>query len=120
LPIKTEREKDNIVIYRVSGELSKAEFDLAQNTCEKFIKITGTIKILVLVDNFTGWERTEGWEDISFADRNDPLIEKMAIVCAKKWQDDMQMFTLKGYRKLDMEFFDQAHENEARLWLNRP
>lgn len=57
MPIQFETEKDSVVIFRVSGELGKAEFDQAQNKCEKIIKETGSIKILVLTDNFTGWER---------------------------------------------------------------
>ena len=118
MPVHFETEEGNLVIFRVSGELGKAELDRVLDKCENVIKKNSPVKLLVITEDFTGWERAEGWEDTSFADRVDPYIKKMAIVCEEKWQDYMHLFTLKGHRPFDIKFFKPTQEKTARLWLD--
>jgi hypothetical protein len=100
-----------------SGKLGKEEFEKAQANCETAISKLGHIKILIIVKDFAGWEKTEGWEDTSFLERNDPYIKKMAIVGEEKWRDMAYLFTLKGLRPLPIEYFSEDQEDAARQWL---
>jgi hypothetical protein len=120
MPIEFEIESGDLAVFRVSGRLGKVELDRAQRKCEEMIKKVGRVKILVLTKNFAGWERAEGWDDTSFADRNDPYIEKMAIVGVAKWQDLTYAFTGRGLRPVPIQYFEPDQEGAARQWLGNP
>lgn len=117
MPINLEFEKGSLAVFRVSGTLGRVEFERAQSQCEAKIRELGRVKILVLMDNFAGWEKTEGWEDMSFADRNDEFIDKLAIVGDAEWRDLAYAFTAKGLRPVPIEYFDANQETAARRWL---
>ncbi len=59
--------------------------------------------MLVLTDNFEGWERGGAWNDFSFSD-SDASIERMAIVGDRKWEDLALLFTAKGLRAFPIEY----------------
>ena len=118
MPIKWKLEEDNLAVFRVSGKLGKDEFDQIQAETESAIHKVGQIKILVLLEDFAGWEAAEGWEDTSFAERNDPYIQKFAIVGDAKWRDLVTLFTLKGLRPVPIEYFEADQQAVAREWLD--
>ena len=118
MPIKLEFEQGNLTVFGVSGQLGLAEFEQAQRECEATIQKVGNIKMLVLLQNFLGWERTGDWEDMSFIERNDPFIDKLAIVGADEWRDLVYAYTGKGFRPVSIEYFEVGHESAARNWLD--
>jgi hypothetical protein len=120
MPIQFEIESGDLAVFRVSGKLGKVEFVRAQSECEEMIKKIGRVKVLVLTQNFAGWERAEGWDDTSFADRNDPYIEKLAIVGVPKWRDLVYAFTGRGLRPVPIQYFEPDQEGAARQWLVNP
>ena len=104
MPAQFALEGD-IGLFRVSGVLSGAELKRAQGECEDEIRRYGMIKLLVVLSNFQGWEKGTGWDDWSFAERNDEHIVKMAIVGEEKWRDQIFVFTAKDLRPMPIEFF---------------
>lgn len=118
MSVEFEIENNDVAVFRISGELKKLNFEDAQRKCEELIKKVGQIKILVITENFEGWEKAEGWGDWSFADRNDSHIDKIAIVGDEKWRDLVFAFTGKGFRPVDIEYFDLGQETNARDWLD--
>ena len=50
----------------------------------------------------------------------DKLIEKIAIVGEKKWEELAMIFTGKGVRPIPIEFFTPAELPKARVWLTGP
>jgi len=117
MSVKCEFEAGNLGVFTVSGKLGKAEYQQAQQNVEAVIQKSGNIKVLIILENFSGWERAEGWEDLSFPERNDPYIEKIAIVGDPQWQDLVFAFTLKGLRPVPIEYFNTGEESRARQWL---
>ncbi|RTR26302.1 STAS/SEC14 domain-containing protein [Shewanella atlantica] len=111
-------EASNIFLINVSKKLGIAELRQAQGNCESTIKAVGNIKILVVLSDFQGWEKAQGWEDISFAEKNDAYIDKIAIVGDKeRWEDLIHAFTTKGLRPVPIEFFGETEISAARGWL---
>jgi len=115
MAIKWNLEENNVVNCLVSEKLGKAEYDNIQSEIELIIQKSGNISLLVTLENFTGWESTSGWEDVSSAERNDKYIKKFAIVGEEKWRDMVTVFTLQGLRPVPIEYF--TDENVARQWL---
>ena len=108
---------DGVLTLEVSGKLTQAELATVQKAAGEIIARQGKLRILVLTENFTGWERGAGWGDFSFQTQHDASIERMAIVGERKWEDLALMFTAKGLRKFPIEYFDTARLTAARAWL---
>ena len=81
-----EQHDDRLCVLRVGGELKKSELDAAQSKFVEIIAGAGTVKLLVLLENFSGWERGEQWGDTDFffSHRND--FEKIAVVGHLRWK----------------------------------
>lgn len=116
MPIEWSLEADNLVVCQVSGELGKAEHGQMLTEIGAMINKVGKIRILVKLVNFSGWERSAGWEDTSFTDNQDPYIKKFAIAGDEKWRDLVAAFTLQGLRPVPIEYF--VDESAARQWLD--
>lgn len=54
MPIKWEIESGNLGVYTVFGKLGKAEYQKAQQDAEAVIQKLGSIKILIVLENFSG------------------------------------------------------------------
>lgn len=119
MPVKYELEGDDIVVFRITGKLKLTEFLSAQQKTEAVIQRLGHVKILILTENFEGWEQSEGWGDWSFADKNDPFIKKIAIVADDKWKDLITLFTGKDLRSVPIELFEPSNIPQARQWLDK-
>ena len=111
-------DASNIILINVSKILGIEELKQAQGKCESAIKAIGNIKLLVVLIDFQGWEKSQGWEDMSFAEKNDAYIDKIAIVGDKeRWEDLVYAFTTKGLRPVPIEFFGETEMSAARGWL---
>jgi hypothetical protein len=117
MPVEWKVDKDNLVVFRVSGQLSVDEFRNAQADMESSIRQLGWVKALILLDGFDGWQGGAGWEDASFEERNDPFIRKIAFVGDAQWRDQVYTFAMKGLRPVPMEYFSSDEESRARDWL---
>lgn len=117
MSIQFELIDENIAQIKVSGVLKFDEFIAVQDACETAIKKLGKIKLLVLAEGFAGWEKGGKWEDTSFQERNDPFVEKFAVVVDEKWKDLVYIFSLKDLRKVSIEFFPAGAIDKARQWL---
>ena len=92
-----EQSNDRLLVLRVGGELKKSELDVAQSEFVKKIVGAGTVKLLVLLENFSGWERGEQWGD---------TLGRQVLA-----------FTGAGLRKGPVKFFPETSESDARAWL---
>jgi SpoIIAA-like len=108
---------DGTLTLKIAGKLAYPELRSVQKSATEIISKQGKIRILVLGEGFQGWEKEGDWGNLSFQNENDARIEKMAIVCEKKWEDLSLMFVGKGLRKFPVEYFQPADLAKARAWL---
>jgi hypothetical protein len=112
-----EPQNDGICILRVGGVVKKSELDAVQIEMVKQIAAAGSIKLLVLLENFAGWEKGGDWDDTDFffSHRND--FEKIAVVGPLRWEAEVLAFTGAGMRKGPVKCFPETAEAAARAWL---
>ncbi len=108
---------DGILTVRITGKLTHPELRAAQKSAATILKQQGRMSILVLGENFEGWERGGDWGDLSFQLDHDASIEKMAIVGERKWEDLSLIFAGKEFRKFPIEYFQPGDLTKARAWL---
>lgn len=114
---KREQHSDRLLILRVGGELKKSELDAAQSEFVEKAAGAGAVKLLVLLENFTGWERGEQWGDTDFFFSHRDDFEKIAVVGDPRWEAQVLAFTGAGLRKGPVKLFPEGAESEARAWL---
>ncbi len=112
-----EQGPDRLFLLRITGELKKSEFDAVQTEFVRQIAGIAPVKLLVMLENFTGWERSEDWGDTDFffEHRND--FAKIAVVGNASWEAQVLAFTGAGLRKGPVQMFPETGESEARAWL---
>lgn len=109
-----------ILTARVSGKLTQPELAALQSAAGDILRQQGRTRLLVVAENFEGWERGGDWGDLSFSIEHDAEIEKMAIVGEKQWEASALLFASKGLRPFPIEFFESADIARARAWLAEP
>src|SRR3982751_3854584 len=112
-----EQSHDQLCILRVGGQLKKSELEAAESKFVEIIAGAGAVKLLVLLENFTGWERGEAWGDTTFFFRHRDDFKKIAVVGNPRWEAQVLAFTGAGFRKGPVKFFPETGESEARAWL---
>jgi hypothetical protein len=108
---------DNIITVKITGKLSYPQLIAIQNSTISIIRQQGNIRMLIIAENFKGWEKEGDWGDLTFQTENDAYIEKMAIVGEKQWEEMALMFTAKGFRDFPIEYFQPDDLLKAQCWL---
>ena len=108
---------NGVITLKVSGKLTQTELVAVQNSAAGVIRAGGMWRILVLTENFSGWELGGEWSDFALQSETDASIEKMAIVGERRWEELALMFTAKGLRPFPIEYFEAAQLPQARAWL---
>lgn len=106
-----------LVTAKISGKLTYSELTSLQKQVINIIGREGGIRVLVITEDFLGWDKAGDWDDISFQDTSDPYINKMALVGEKKWEELALLFTSKGFREFPIEYFTPAELSKAQAWL---
>ena len=112
----TEENGGKVLVIHVSGKLVKADYEHFVPEVEKLVRLHGKLSMLFDMTGFHGWEAGALWEDTKFAIKYFYVIEKLAMVGEKKWQQGMAMFC-KPFTKATIRYFDHADIAEARMWL---
>jgi hypothetical protein len=107
-----------LLTLKFSGIVTYPEFTAGQQGVAELIRQHGKLRILAMLENFRGWAPEGDWGDTTWVDQYDPLIERIAIVGDKKWEEQVLWFTLQGLRKALIEYFQPADLSKALAWLN--
>jgi hypothetical protein len=112
-----EREEGNVRVLRITGLFRKSELDAALATEANQWRPTTRVKVLVIVENFKGWERGADWGDITFFEAHGDQIDKIAIVADPQLETDLLVFAGAGFRRAPVKFFSANQLALARAWL---
>ncbi len=117
MSVTIEREEGNLRVLRITGLLRKSEFDAVLTAEADQWGPTTRVKVLVILEDFEGWERGADWGDVDFFFSHDHQIEKIAIVADPRWESGATVFAGIGLRKGQVKFFSENQLTLARTWL---
>jgi hypothetical protein len=106
-----------VLTIKISGKLRHSELAAAKKNAAEMLKKRGGSRLLVLAEKFEGWEKGGDWGKLSGQEQLDAQIDRMEIVGEKRWEDVALLFTGKGIRHVDIEYFSPAELTTARSWL---
>jgi hypothetical protein len=118
MPLTMEHEQDNVFRLDLRGQLAQAEFDRCGKRLEREITEKGRVRLLIMLDGFTGWDEGFRWNDLSFYIEHGDAIDRIAIVGPDRWRSHMLMFAGADLRKGPVEYFPPGAGAEARAWLS--
>jgi len=116
MSIEIVSNSGGMLTARITGKLAQSELAALQESAVGSIRQHGHVRILIITEDFQGWQQGGDWSDVSFME-NDPYIEKMAIVGEKEWEELALIFTAQTMRKFPIEYFQPADLVQARDWL---
>ena len=117
MSVTIEEGEGDLRVMRITGPLKKSEFDEVLATEARQWKPTTRVRVLVIVQDFKGWERGADWGDVAFFFEHDHQIEKIAIVSDPKWEVQTLTFAGAGVRRGQVKFFPTNQMTLARAWL---
>jgi hypothetical protein len=112
----SKQEGTSSVCVRVSGKLSKADYERFVPEVERLIEAHGKIRVLFEMREFHGWEIGALWEDIKFDIKHFSDIERVAMVGEKKWQEWMSTFC-RPFTAAKIRYFESHEADKAREWI---
>jgi hypothetical protein len=110
-------QPDGICALRISGVLKRSEFGAEQSAIARKIDTGSKPRLLVILENFEGWERGADWNDLDFLFSHSGEILKIAIVAEPRWETLALAFAGAGVRRAPVKFFPPHELEQARSWL---
>lgn len=114
MSVSFTKESEDLLVVSVEGVLTFNELKEIQNNVSAEIDRSRKIKVLLLAENFSGWDKEGDWGSLKFMLEHDPYIQKIAVVTSEKWKDWVLTFLLAGMRKAAVESFMTGEEEKAR------
>lgn len=108
---------DNFISIRFMGMLKQEDMKVVQDKALELIEEGKKVRLLAILDNFQGWDKTEDWGDVEFLMEHGNNIIKMAFVGDENCKDDIYLFVGKGLRTTEIEFFPHASLEQAKTWV---
>jgi hypothetical protein len=117
MPAEIEYQPDDICVLRISGILKQSEFSAHQGAVGRKIDAGMKPRLLVILENFEGWERGADWNDLDFLISHGGEIAQIAIVAEPRWETGALAFSGAGIRRAPVKFFLPNELGKARSWL---
>ena len=112
-----EKIYGNVMEVHLHGTLTKEDYERFVPDTENLIREHQKIRLLVILDEFRGWDVGALWEDIKWDAKHFDHVERIAVVGETKWQKWMTGFC-KPFTTAIVRYFEHGQMVEARAWLN--
>jgi hypothetical protein len=109
---------DHYLEIQLHGKLEKRDYELLVPEFETLLRQHGKLRLLVVLENFSGWTAGALWEDLKFEFRHFQDVERIAIVGEKNWHEAMAMFC-KPFTTAAVKYFHLFELSDAREWLKK-
>lgn len=117
MPASLRCEPDDVCVLLISGMLKRSEFAAQQEIVAQKIDAGAKPRLLVILEEFEGWERRVDWDDLDFLIAHSGEIAKIAIVSEPRWEAHALAFAGAGVRRAPVKIFPPDQQAEARAWL---
>ena len=119
MPASIQHEASDVYVLRISGTLTKSDLGGVQDYAAREIKNGAKPRILVMLEDFEGFERGAAWGELEFLFTHINDITKIAIVGSPRWEADALAFAGVGSRRAPVKYFSPAKSEEAWDWLEQ-
>ncbi len=109
--------EDSVVHVRIRDVMQVSDQKMLESIGMDLIRKGKKVRLIGILENFTGWEKSEAWGDINFMAEHANDVIKIAIVGDERWKELAFIFTGKGFRETKIEFFPLSSLKQAEEWV---
>ena len=109
---------DSVIHARIRDIMQIADQKMLESVAVELIRKGKKVRLLAVMDNFMGWEKSEAWDDVGFMAKHGDDIVKMALVGDEQWKEETFLFVGKGLRSTEIEFFPSSSLKRAEEWVS--
>ncbi len=109
--------ENKLLVVRLSGKLTKQDYEYFTPEVERLIQQFGSIRMLVEMHEFHGWSMGALWEDIKFDLKHFTHIDRLALVGDRKWEAGMAVFC-RPFTTATIRYFDESNLEAAMAWIH--
>lgn len=106
----------NVIHLKVSGKLTKEDYELFVPELEQWIERHGKIRILFDMVDFHGWTVAACWEDTKLAFKHFSDIERIALIGDSAWEHGMAIFC-RPFTAARVQYFEHDDRDKALAWV---
>lgn len=118
LTMKADTSNAGIVRVKASGTVTKADMQAFVPEFDRIAGSSGPVRMLIELDDFTGWDAGGLWEDIKFDVSRQRDLARVAIVGDKVWQL-WGTWLSKPFFLPEIRYFDRSEAAQAETWLKQ-
>ena len=111
-------DSKQFITIKITGLMIYADQEKIQQAGLKAFEGQEKLRILVIFENFQGWDNDPRWNNLSFQAVGDQHITKMAVVCDESKHDEILMFLGDGFRSFPIQAFKPNEIELAQAWLS--
>jgi SpoIIAA-like len=108
--------RDDVLTVRLSGRLTRQDYETLVPEIERVMRSHGSVRLLVVLDDFHGWTAAAAWEDTKFGLRHYSDIDRVAIVGDRAWEKGIALLC-KPFTTAEVRYFDAAEVAAAKRWV---
>ena len=109
-------EPPDLLVATITEVLTSSDQAALIQWVRESIRTTGTVRVLIKLEQFAGWSPIGTADDGRFWLRDDERVSRMAVVGDAKWKLPTLTMTAQPLRRMAIAYFET--EPEARRWLN--
>ncbi len=109
-------EKGGLIEVRASGKLTQDDYDQLVPAWRRVIARHGCMRLLLVMEDFHGWDLGAAWDDLRFETTHASKIERVAMVGEKAWQKWMIKIG-RIFARETVKYFDASKRAEAERWV---
>ena len=117
MPVQVKYQPNDLCVLRISGILKRSEFGAEETELARHIDTGLKPCLLVILENFEGWERGADWNDLDFYISHGRRISRIAIVAEPRWEALALAFAGAGIRCAPVKFFRLTNSSRHEAGL---
>lgn len=116
--ITIEHDRDDFLVCRVSGKLTRPDYDAMIPELESALQLRpGELRMMIVLEDFRGWNLEALWEDIKFDIRHRNDFARIAVVGQSRVEEWGTRLS-KPLFGAQVRFYDMEDRDMARAWLS--
>ena len=113
-----EYPDDSIVEVRLDGHVTREDYEAIIDKIQTFIDTHGTIRLIEIIDSFTGFDPSTIWSGLKFDFRNIRHVSHIAVVADIGWMGPAAK-AAGAVITSDVRTFDMDELDDAWAWLRK-
>lgn len=115
--IQIEHDRENYLVCRISGKLTKADYDAALPEIENALQLNDApLRLMVVLEDFRGWEIAGLWQELKFDVTRGDDFGRIAVL-GESTLEEWGTILSKPFFGAEVRYFDLGDRAAARAWL---